>query len=121
MEICINGKEVLKIIFEFKFDLVLLDIMMFEMWGDELCFVIKNNILMFYIFVILLIVLNDEKNIVEGLEIGVDKYLIKFFNIGILKVFIVNILINCVLFCSKYVEMELYNDSIFINYSNILD
>ena len=70
---------------EFKPDLVLSDIMMPEMRGDELCSAIKNNILTSHIPVILLTALNDEKNIVEGLETGADKYLIKPFNIGILK------------------------------------
>lgn len=121
VETCTNGKEALKIIPEFKPDLVLSDIMMPEMRGDELCSAIKNNILTSHIPVILLTALNDEKNIVEGLETGADKYLIKPFNIGILKASIANILTNRALLRSKYAEMELHNDSISINYSNTLD
>ena len=49
------------------------------------------------------------------------KYLIKPFNIGILKASIANILTNRALLRSKYAEMELHNDSISINYSNTLD
>lgn len=41
VETCTNGKEALKIIPEFKPDLVLSDIMMPEMRGDELCSAIK--------------------------------------------------------------------------------
>ena len=121
VETCTNGKEALKIIPEFKPDLVLSDIMMPEMRGDELCSAIKNNILTSHITVILLTALNDEKNIVEGLETGADKYLIKPFNIGILKASIANILTNRALLRSKYAEMELHNDGISINYSNTLD
>jgi AraC-like DNA-binding protein len=55
------------------------------------------------------------------LETGADKYLIKPFNIGILKASIANILTNRALLRSKYAEMELHNDSISINYSNTLD
>ena len=121
VETCTNGKEALKIIPEFKPDLVLSDIMMPEMRGDKLCSAIKNNILTSHIPVILLTALNDEKNIVEGLETGADKYLIKPFNIGILKASIANILTNRALLRSKYAEMELHNDSISINYSNTLD
>ena len=121
VETCTNGKEALKIIPEFKPDLVLSDIMMPEMRGDELCSAIKNNILTSHIPVILLTALNDEKNIVEGLETDADKYLIKPFNIGILKASIANILTNRALLRSKYAEMELHNDSISINYSNTLD
>lgn len=54
VETCTNGKEALKIIPEFKPDLVLSDIMMPEMRGDELCSAIKNNILTSHIPVILL-------------------------------------------------------------------
>lgn len=121
VETCTNGKEALKIIPEFKPDLVLSDIMMPEMRGDELCSAIKNNILTSHIPVILLTALNDEKNIVEGLETGADKYLIKPFNIGILKASIANILTNRALLRRKYADMELHNDSISINYSNTLD
>lgn len=63
----------------------------------------------------------DGTDIVEGLETGADKYLIKPFNIGILKASIANILTNRALLRSKYAEMELHNDSISINYSNTLD
>lgn len=121
VETCTNGKEALKIIPEFKPDLVLSDIMMPEMRGDELCSAIKNNILTSHIPVILLTALNDEKNIIEGLETGADKYLIKPFNIGILKASIANILTNRALLRRKYADMELHNDSISINYSNTLD
>lgn len=98
------------------FELIILDIMMLEMWGDELCVVIKNDIEILYIFIILFIVLNDEKNILEGLKIGVDEYIVKLFNIGILKVIIVNLLINCVLLKSKYVNFEVSEEEeVFLN------
>ena len=121
IEACTNGREALKALTEFKPDLVLSDIMMPEMRGDELCTTIKNNIETSHIPVILLTALNDEKNIVEGLETGADKYLVKPFNIGILKASIANILTNRALLRKKYADMELHDESTPVNYTNPLD
>ncbi len=121
VEACTNGKEALKVIPKFKPDLVLSDIMMPEMRGDELCIAIKNNIETSHIPVILLTALNDEKDIVEGLETGADKYLVKPFNIGILKASIANILTNRALLREKYADMELHEESVPVNYANTLD
>lgn len=58
---CSNGKDALVIIREFNPDLVISDIMMPEMSGDELCSTIKSDIEMSHIPVILLTALGDEK------------------------------------------------------------
>lgn len=91
---CCNGKEALTIIPEYKPELVISDIMMPEMRGDELCDAIKNNIETSHIPVILLTALNNEKDILSGLQIGADEYIVKPFNIGILKATVSNLLIN---------------------------
>ena len=72
---CSNGKDALVIIKEFNPDLVISDIMMPEMSGDELCSAIKTSVEMSHIPVILLTALGDEKNILGGLEIGADAYI----------------------------------------------
>lgn len=82
---CLNGKEALEILSGFKPDLVLSDIMMPEMSGDELCAAIKGNIETSHIPVLLLTALGDEKNMLEGLKIGADDYMAKPFSINILK------------------------------------
>ena len=87
-------------------DLVISDIMMPEMRGDELCAAIKNDIETSHIPIILLTALNDEKNILEGLKIGADEYIVKPFNIGILKATIANLLTNRALLKSKYANLE---------------
>ena len=51
---CSNGKDALVIIKEFNPDLVISDIMMPEMSGDELCSAIKTSVEMSHIPVILL-------------------------------------------------------------------
>ena len=85
IQACPNGKDALIIIREFNPDLVISDIMMPEMSGDELCSAIKGDLEMSHIPVVLLTALGDEKNMLEGLEIGADAYITKPFSVGILK------------------------------------
>ena len=66
-------------------DLIISDIMMPEMRGDELCQKVKNDIDTSHIPVILLTALNTDKNIIDGLQTGADEYVVKPFNIGILR------------------------------------
>ena len=77
---CPNGKEALIIIREFNPDLVISDIMMPEMGGDELCATIKGDLEMSHIPVVLLTALGDEKHMLEGLEIGADALLRRVYN-----------------------------------------
>lgn len=124
IQVCSNGKEALTIIPEYKPELVISDIMMPEMRGDELCQVIKNNIETSHIPVILLTALNNEKDILSGLNIGADEYVVKPFNIGILKANISNLLANRALLRSKYANLDLEdeeNDEDCINCSQDID
>lgn len=66
----------------------------------------KNDIETSHIPIILLTALNDEKNILEGLKIGADEYIVKPFNIGILKATVANLLTNRALLKSKYANLE---------------
>ena len=106
IQTCSNGKEALTIVKEYMPELIISDIMMPEMRGDELCAAIKNDIETSHIPIILLTALNDEKNILEGLKIGADEYNVKPFNIGILKATIANLLTNRALLKSKYANLE---------------
>ncbi len=103
---CINGKEALKVVEEYKPDLILADIMMPVMRGDELCAAIKNNIETSHIPVILLTALTDEKEVMEGLKTGADEYILKPFHTGILKANIRNMLVNRALLRSKYASLD---------------
>ena len=107
VQTCSNGKEALTIIPEYKPELVISDIMMPEIRGDELCKELKNNIETSHIPVILLTALNNEKDILSGLKIGADEYILKPFNIGILKATVDNLLTNRALLRSKYANLEL--------------
>lgn len=122
---CANGKEALTIIPEYKPELVISDIMMPEMGGDELCAAIKNDIETSHIPVILLTALNNDKDILSGLQIGADEYVVKPFNIGILKAIITNLLTNRALLRRKYASLDFEEeeelDSECINCSKDMD
>lgn len=66
--------------------------MMPEMGGNELCSAIKSDIETSHIPVLLLTALNDEKNILKGLQTGADEYITKPFNLEILRTIIANTL-----------------------------
>lgn len=102
IQACPNGKDALIIIREFNPDLVISDIMMPEMSGDELCSAIKGDLEMSHIPVVLLTAQGDEKNMLEGLEIGADAYITKPFSVGILKATIKNLLANRALLRQVY-------------------
>lgn len=121
VQICRNGKEALGMVKEYKPDLIISDIMMPEMRGDELCATIKNDIDTSHIPVILLTALNDEKNILEGLKIGADEYIVKPFNIGILKATVVNLLNNRAILRRKYANLEVDEEDDHVNYSSNMD
>ncbi len=118
---CPNGKEALVIIREFDPDLVISDIMMPEMGGDELCSVIKGDLEISHIPVILLTALGDEKNMLEGLEIGADAYITKPFSVGILKATVKNILANRALLRQVYNSIEDREQTLPVNCTNTLD
>ena len=121
IQACPNGKDALIIIREFNPDLVISDIMMPEMSGDELCSAIKGDLEMSHIPVVLLTALGDEKNMLEGLEIGADAYITKPFSVGILKATIKNLLANRALLRQVYNSIEEEEQSFPVNCTNTLD
>lgn len=89
-----NGKEALEQIHQLSPDLVISDIMMPEMRGDELCQTLKSNVETSHIPVILLTALGDRESILHGLEIKADSYVVKPFDMEILKANIASVLAN---------------------------
>ena len=118
---CSNGKEALVIMREFNPAIVISDIMMPEMGGDEFCSVIKSDLEMSHIPVILLTALGDEKNMLEGLETGADAYITKPFSVGILKATVKNILTNRALLRQVYNSIEDKEQELPANCTNTLD
>ena len=124
IQVCSDGKQALDIVKEYMPNMVISDIMMPEMRGDELCHKLKNDIETSHIPIILLTALNNDRNIIEGLKTGADEYIVKPFNIGILRATIANILTNRSLLRHKYANLELNDeesDTACINCSTDID
>ncbi len=87
-----NGAEALEQAREMNPDIIISDIIMPTLRGDEMCRILKSSIETSHIPVILLTALNDKENIIWGLEAGADDYITKPFDYAVLKVRIRNIL-----------------------------
>lgn len=87
-----NGKEALHEIIKLQPDLVVSDIMMPEMDGTTLCAKLKSNVNTNHIPVILLTAMSREEDQLAGLQTGADAYIIKPFNMDILRSTILNLL-----------------------------
>lgn len=89
-----NGAEAMELLGKHSPQIVLSDIMMPLMRGDELCKRMKSDISYCHIPVILITALDEKSNIIAGYEAGAEDYILKPFDIGILKVKIESILKN---------------------------
>lgn len=106
VQTCSNGRDALLVAREYNPDLILSDVMMPEMGGDELCASVKSDIETSHIPVMLLTALGDEKDMLEGLENGADAYITKPFSINVLRANIRNILANRALLRRAYAGLE---------------
>jgi DNA-binding response OmpR family regulator/nitrogen-specific signal transduction histidine kinase len=79
-----NGKDGLEKALHHQPDLIITDVMMPEMTGTELCYILKKNIQTSHIPVILLTAKTSDKAQIEGFEAGADAYIPKPFNMNIL-------------------------------------
>ena len=84
VETCSNGKEAYDLILRDTPDLVISDVMMPEMDGNELCRCVKADKRTNNIPFVLLTAKQSVYNKVEGLTIGADDYVTKPFNVEIL-------------------------------------
>ena len=80
VSVSINGKQAMDLISKHKPSLVISDIMMPEMNGYELCKKIKSNKNTEDIPMILLTILSDPEEIIEGLSCGADSFITKPYN-----------------------------------------
>ena len=85
LAIAINGKEALKIAAIRNPDLILLDIMMPNMDGYEVCARLKSDSKMRDIPIIFITAMDDEQDEAKGLELGAVDYITKPFSHGIVK------------------------------------
>ncbi len=89
---CENGKEALTEVLKTVPNLLITDIMMPEMDGNTLCSKVKSNPVTSHIPVIMLTAKNRDEDQLEGLETGADSYIVKPFNMEILRRTIVNLI-----------------------------
>ena len=89
-----NGKEAMDYILANKPDIIISDIMMPGIDGITLCKKIKANVNTEHIPIILLTALSKDENKAEGLDTGADAYLVKPFNMDLLKKTVSNLLKN---------------------------
>lgn len=89
-----NGADALDLISKRQPDLIISDVMMPIMNGHELCKMIKGNVETSHIPFIMLTALGDRKDILAGLEIKADLYIVKPFDITVLKANISNVIEN---------------------------
>lgn len=89
---CNDGKQGLQTTLKELPDLVISDIMMPEMDGNTLCSKIKTNSTTSHIPVILLTAKSRDEDQLEGLATGANAYIVKPFNLDILRRTIVNLI-----------------------------
>ena len=102
VHVCVNGREALTEVYRVKPSLVISDVMMPEMDGNALCSQLKTNSSTNFIPVILLTARSRDEDRLEGLETGADAYIVKPFNMDILRRTIVNLLNSRRLLKMKY-------------------
>lgn len=89
-----NGREALKIIEKQRIDLIISDVMMPEMDGNELTHIIKSSPEWNHLPVILLTAKTSEEDHKKSMLIGADDYVTKPFRLGDLELRIDNIISN---------------------------
>jgi DNA-binding response OmpR family regulator len=76
----LTGEEALDILNRRQVDLIILDIMLPEMDGLEVCRIIKQNEKFRNIPIVMLTAKGEEVDRIVGLELGVDDYIVKPFS-----------------------------------------
>lgn len=104
---CCNGKVAWEYIQRHSANIVLVisDIMMPEMDGNELCSNIKQSFLTNHIPVILLTAKVTDQERIEGLQLGTDAYISKPFSMDLLRTTVENLISNRRRLQSKYENM----------------
>ncbi len=107
-----EAEEALKHISEINPDIVLSDVKLKGMSGFELCQKVKSSVETSHIPVILLSAMSERQNIILGLEYGANDYIIKPFDISVLRLRIRNILDSRRLMQSHVIANEEQDDNI---------
>lgn len=87
-----NGNTALSIAKERNPDIIISDLMMPLMAGDEMCRILKSSVETSHIPIIFLTAMSDRESIIYGLESGASDYVVKPFDMQVLRLRIRNIL-----------------------------
>ena len=87
-----NGREALKLIAERQPDIILSDVMMPEMDGNELCRAVKQHQQTAHIPFVMLTARMAQDHKIEGMENGADDYITKPFNLDLLNLRMANLI-----------------------------
>lgn len=108
--VCSEGKQVLEITQKETPDLVVSDVIMPGMPNGEICNILKSNIETSHIPIVLMTAPTNDQGTIEGLNSGADEYILKPFNISILKATINNLLASRALLRHKYANLEISDE-----------
>lgn len=103
---CSNGKEALNIFNNNKIDLILLDLMLPDLSGEEVCKVIREKSC---VPIIMITAKTEEEDLLEGFDIGADDYVTKPFSVKQL-IARIKALLRRASNCDKEEEMLAFND-----------
>ena len=101
-----NGREALSKLPYVQPLIVLSDVMMPEMRGDDLCVSIKSNIDTSHIAVVLVSALADQQSIINGLSVKADAYVTKPFDTKVLQLTINNLVESRLLLRKQWKALE---------------
>ena len=107
-----NGKEALSKLPYVQPFIVLSDVMMPEMRGDDLCVSIKSNIDTSHIAVVLVSALSDQQSIINGLSVKADAYVTKPFEPKVLQLTINNLVESRLQLRRQLSTLDFTNESI---------
>lgn len=80
VSVAYNGEDALKKLWENTYDLLVLDLMLPQIQGIEICKIVRSNPKMQNVGIIIVTAKGDEFDKVVGLEMGADDYLTKPFS-----------------------------------------
>lgn len=116
-----NGSEALEKVRFLNPDIIVSDVMMPEMRGDDMCRALKADVKTSHIPVVLLTALADNGSIVDGLSTLADAYMTKPFDVEVLKAQIESILANRKVMQNRYADLVPYSNGPDIKSTNELD
>lgn len=80
-DVAYNGNDAVDYLDNNQYDIVLLDRMLPDISGEEICSYIRNNCKLINVSIIMLTAKTEDDDRIEGFELGCDDYICKPFNV----------------------------------------